>query len=228
MPVNRYKLLVFDWDGTLMDSEARIVSCLAMSISDLGLPVPPREALLNVIGLGLPEVARALLPPGVGGEQQQRFIDRYRYHFLSDHYAASVLFAGALETLQTLDARGYLLAVATGKARRGLDRALEETGCRSLFAVTRCADETASKPNPRMLLEVMDVAGVAPEETLMIGDTVYDMQMAHHAGTDALAVSYGVQPAEKLLAEGAVGCLDIVTDMMSWLETAGVQRASRR
>lgn len=225
--MDRYRLLVFDWDGTLMDSEARIVSCLAMSISDLGLPVPPREALLNVIGLGLPEVARALLPPG-GGEQLHRFIDRYRYHFLSDHYAASVLFAGALDTLRTLDTRGYLLAVATGKARQGLDRALEETACRSLFAVTRCADETASKPDPRMLLEVMDVAGVLPEETLMIGDTVYDMQMARHAGADALAVAYGVQPAERLLAEGAVGCLDAVADIVPWLEAAGARRAGRR
>ncbi len=211
-----YKLLVFDWDGTLMDSEARIVSCLAMTLQDLGLAQPPRTALLDVIGLGLPEVARVLVP-GASGEQQRLFTDRYRYHFLSDHYAPSALFAGALETLQTLDRQGYLLAVATGKARRGLDRVLDEMSCRSLFAVTRCADETASKPNPRMLLEVMDVAGVMPHETLMIGDTIYDMQMAHHAGVAALAVSYGVQERERLLAEGPVACVDDVSHIALWL-----------
>src|SRR5690606_37668425 len=131
------------------------------TLTDLGLVVPSREALLDVIGLGLPEVARALIP-GADGEMINRFADRYRYHFLSDHYEASVLFAGALDTLKALDRQGYLLAVATGKARRGLDRTMGETACSTLFAVTRCADETASKPHPRMLTEVMDVAGVFP------------------------------------------------------------------
>jgi phosphoglycolate phosphatase len=211
-----YKLLVFDWDGTLMDSEARIVSCLAMTLQDLEVALPPRAALLDVIGLGLPEVARVLVPGG-NGEQWRRFIDRYRYHFLSDHYAPSVLFAGALETLRALDGQGYLLGVATGKARRGLDRVLDETDCRGLFAVTRCADETASKPDPRMLLEVMDVAGVMPHETLMIGDTVYDMQMARNAGVAAVAVSYGVHERERLLAEEPVACLDDVAHLLPWL-----------
>lgn len=211
-----YKLLVFDWDGTLMDSEARIVSCLAMSLKDLGRAVPPREALLNVIGLGLPEAGQALLPHGdVEGVRQ--FVDRYRYHFLSDHYEPSNLFAGALETLLDLDRRGYLLAVATGKGRRGLDEVMGRIGCRSLFAVTRCADETASKPHPRMLLEVMDVAGVDPADTLMIGDTIFDMQLARNAGTRALAVSYGVQPPERLLAEGAIGCIDEIGAIVPWL-----------
>lgn len=215
-----YKLLVFDWDGTLMDSEARIVSCLAMTLKDLGLAQPPRAALLDVIGLGLPEVARALVPGG-SGEQLRLFTDRYRYHFLSDHYAPSTLFAGAMETLRLLDAQGYLLAVATGKARRGLDRVLDETDCRALFAVTRCADETASKPDPRMLLEVMDVAGVMPHETLMIGDTVYDMQMAHNAGAAAVAVSYGVHERERLLAERPMACLDDIAHLLSWLRGRG-------
>lgn len=211
-----YKLLVFDWDGTLMDSEARIVSCLAMSLKDMSRAVPPREALLNVIGLGLPEAAQALLPRGdVEGVRQ--FVDRYRYHFLSDHYEPSSLFPGALDTLLDLDAQGYLLAVATGKGRRGLDEALDRTGCRGVFAVTRCADETASKPHPRMLLEVMDVAGVDPADTLMIGDTIFDMQLARNAGTRALAVSYGVQASERLLAEGAIDCIDEIDAILPWL-----------
>ncbi|MDX9741602.1 MAG: HAD-IA family hydrolase [Gammaproteobacteria bacterium] len=211
-----YKLLVFDWDGTLMDSEARIVSCLAMSLQDMGRPVPPRQALLNVIGLGLPEVAHALLPHGdVDGVRQ--FVDRYRYHFLSDHYEPANLFPGALDTLRQLDGQGFLLGVATGKGRRGLDEILERAECQGIFAVTRCADETASKPNPRMLMEVMDVAGVGPADTLMIGDTVFDMQLARNAGTRALGVSYGVQPAERLLAEGAIDCIDEIGAIVSWL-----------
>ncbi|MGE0373420.1 MAG: HAD-IIIA family hydrolase [Gammaproteobacteria bacterium] len=216
-----YKLLVFDWDGTLMDSEARIVSCLSMTLSDLALPALGRDELLNVIGLGLPEAVATLLPEADTG-LIRRFIDRYRYHFLSDHHAAAVLFPGAKETLTALDRRGYLLAVATGKGRRGLDRSLEDTGCIGLFSLSRCADETASKPNPRMLLEIMDVLGIAPDETLMIGDTEYDMQMAHNAGASALAVSYGVHARERLLACEPLGCLDVITDILPWLE--GVRR----
>lgn len=212
-----YKLLVFDWDGTLMDSEARIVSCLTMTFSDVGLAPPPREALLNVIGLGLPEAFRALAPDE-GSDKIGQLIERYRYHFLSDHHAPATLFAGARETLEALDRDGYLLAVATGKGRRGLDRSLEETGCGPLFAVTRCADETASKPDPRMLLEVMDVAGVWPHETLMIGDTEYDMQMARNAGAAALAVSYGVHSRERLQALTPLGCLDDIREIIDWLK----------
>lgn len=211
-----FKLLVFDWDGTLMDSEARIVSCLSMTLSDLGLPALTRDALLNVIGLGLPEAVATLLP-AADTELIHRFIDRYRYHFLSDHHAPAALFAGARDSLVELDARGYLLAVATGKGRRGLEQSLDDTGCRTLFAVTRCADETASKPNPRMLQEIMDVAGVTPTETLMIGDTEYDLQMARNAGARALAVAYGVHARERLLACAPLGCLEAITDILPWL-----------
>ena len=193
-----FKLLVFDWDGTLMDSEARIVSCLSMTLSDLALPALGRDALLNVIGLGLPEAVATLLP-GADADLIRRFIDRYRYHFLSDHHAPAMLFPGARETLAALDARGYLLAVATGKGRRGLDQSLEDTACRGLFSLTRCADETASKPNPRMLLEIMQVLDVAPGDTLMIGDTEYDLKMAPNAAACGLAVSYGVHARARLL-----------------------------
>lgn len=215
-----YKLLVFDWDGTLMDSEARITGCLAMTFADVGMAPPSREALLNVIGLGLPEAFRTLAPD-IDAEGLRRLTDRYRYHFLSDHHAPATLFAGARETLEVLDRAGYLLAVATGKGRRGLDRSLEETGCGPLFAVTRCADETASKPDPRMLLEVIEFAGVWPHETLMIGDTEYDLQMAHNAGADALAVSYGVHARERLLTTGPLGCIDDIREVSAWLERAG-------
>lgn len=215
-----YKLLVFDWDGTLMDSEARIVSCLTMSLRDLGVTVPPREDLLNVIGLALPEVARVLIPD-CDADKARQFTDAYRYHFLSDRYEQSNLFPGALETLRELEGMGFMLGVATSKARRGLNEILERTGCHEIFHVTRCADETASKPHPRMLLEAMDVTGVGPEDTLMIGDSVYDMQLARNAGTRALGVSYGVQPAERLLAEGALHCIDEVWAIIPWLANGG-------
>ncbi len=214
-----YKLLVFDWDGTLMDSEARITGCLSMTFEDVGLPAPPREALLNVIGLGLPEAFRTLAPE-IDAAMLRRLTDRYRYHFLSDHHAPATLFPGAREVLETLDRTGYLLAVATGKGRRGLDRSLEETGCGALFAVTRCADETASKPDPRMLIEVMDVAGAWPHETLMIGDTEYDMLMARNAGADALAVSYGVHTRARLLDSRPLGCIDDIREISVWLADA--------
>lgn len=220
-----YRLLVFDWDGTLMDSEARIVSCLSMTLADLALPPLGRDTLLNVIGLGLPEAVAVLLPEA-DAALIRRFIDRYRYHFLSDHHAAATLFPGAMEMLTSLDRQGYLLAVATGKGRRGLDRSLEDTGCRSLFDLTRCADETASKPDPRMLLEIMDVLDVSPADTLMIGDTVYDLQMARNAGTSSLAVSYGVHARERLQACDPLGCLDAVTDILPWLD--GVRREPGR
>ncbi|MCC6209217.1 MAG: HAD-IA family hydrolase [Gammaproteobacteria bacterium] len=211
-----YKLLVFDWDGTLMDSEARIVSCLSMTLSDLGQTALARDTLLNVIGLGLPEAVATLLPRA-DADLIRRFIDRYRYHFLSDHHAPAVLFPGAKETLDELDRQGYLLAVATGKGRRGLDRSLEDTGCGRLFSLSRCADETASKPHPRMLIEIMDVLGVEPAETLMIGDTEYDLQMARNAGAHALAVSYGVHTRERLLACEPLGCLDAISEIPGWL-----------
>lgn len=212
-----FRLLVFDWDGTLMDSEAKIVGCLGLTLRDLGCPALPREALLNVIGLGLPEVARALLP-GAESEAIRRFIDRYRYHFLSDHLAPSTLFPGALDTLRELDRRGYLLAVATGKGRAGLQRSLEDTACTELFVATRCADETASKPNPLMLLELMDVTGVTPAETLMIGDTEYDLLMARSAGVAAVAVGYGVHERERLLAHRPLGCLDDMREILRLLD----------
>jgi phosphoglycolate phosphatase len=214
--MSEFRLLVFDWDGTLMDSEAKIVGCLGLTLRDLDMPAMPREALLNVIGLGLPEVARALLP-GADAGMTRRFIDRYRYHFLSDHLAPSTLFPGALDTLKELDRRGYLLAVATGKGRAGLDRSIEDTACTRLFAATRCADETASKPDPRMVMEIMEATGVAPGETLMIGDTEYDLMMARSAGVSAVAVSYGVHERERLLAHRPLACLDDIRDIVGLL-----------
>ncbi len=213
----RLNLLVFDWDGTLMDSEARIVACIQAAIEELGLE--PREVacIRNIIGLGLREAIDALYP-GSDNALHEAMTERYRYHFLTANPTRSELFSGAEETVRTLSEAGYMLAVATGKGRRGLDMVLEETGLGQYFLATRCADETFSKPHPRMLEELMDELGTEPTETLMIGDTEYDMQMAVNARAHALAVSYGVHEKERLLRHQPLHCLDDIGELSGWLE----------
>jgi phosphoglycolate phosphatase len=213
-----FKLIVFDWDGTLMDSEARIVACIHAAFADLGLPLPSVEAARDIIGLGLDEAMAALMPE-LGREGRLALIERYRYHFLMANQTPSELFPGVVETLDWLLRRDYLLAVATGKSRRGLDLVLTSSGLGGHFAATRCADETFSKPHPEMLLQLMDELGVRGAETLMVGDTEYDMQMARNAGTHALAVCYGVHSPERLLAQGPLACLADLVDMPAWLES---------
>ena len=212
-----WKLIVFDWDGTLMDSEARIVACIHAAFADLGLPPPSTEAARDIIGLGLDEALRVLLPAS-GREGRRALIERYRYHFLVANNTPSQLFPGVAATLDWLRQRDYLLGVATGKSRQGLDQALAATGLMGFFDATRCADETFSKPHPEMLLQIMQELGARGSETLMVGDTEYDMQMARNAGAQALAVCYGVHPAERLLAHGPLGCLADLVDMQAWLE----------
>jgi len=212
-----FKLIVFDWDGTLMDSEARIVNCIQAAFGDVGEPPPSREASRNVIGLGLAEAMAKLWPEGHDVKRLQ-VVERYRYHFLDANETPSTLFPGALELVDWLVERDYLLAVATGKSRRGLSDALEGTGLGDRFHATRCADETFSKPHPEMLLQLMDELGVKGSDTLMVGDTEYDMQMARNAGASALAVCYGVHDRERLLAQRPLDCLDALHDMRPWLE----------
>jgi len=214
--VNGYRLLVFDWDGTLMDSQARIVACLQAAAADVGIAVPGPAEARDVIGLGLREAVERLLPD-VGPTELTEVAERYRHHFLGDHPTPSTLFPGVIATLEELADAGYLLGIATGKGRRGLDKVLAETGLGRLFHASRCADETFSKPHPQMLEEVMAVLGAGPADTLMIGDTEYDMQMARNAGVPALGVGYGVHAAERLLAEGAMACLERIDQLPGWL-----------
>jgi phosphoglycolate phosphatase len=214
---NRFTLLVFDWDGTLMDSEARIVECVRASAQDLDLEVPDDDSIRNIIGLGLSEAVTTLFP-GADEQLVGGVVDRYRYHFLIKNQTPSPLFPGAEEVLQELQGRGYLLAVATGKGRAGLDRVLERTGLGDLFHATRCADETFSKPHPEMLLQIMDELGVERAETVMIGDTEWDMQMARNAGTERVAVSYGVHAVERLLRHEPLTCLDSIGEISNWLQ----------
>lgn len=212
----RYDLLIFDWDGTLMDSIVRIVNCFGNACADAGLPVPPESAMRHVIGLGLAEAVDVLLP-GVDNALRERVVARYREHFLHIDQTATPLFDGVRAGLEEFVGRGYLLAVATGKSRRGFDRVLQETGMGSLFVATRCADEAHSKPHPKMLHDLLDYTGLKPEHALMVGDTTYDLQMARTAAMDSLAVSYGVHTCEMLLAHTPRACLDSFDEVRQWL-----------
>ncbi|MEC5396932.1 HAD-IIIA family hydrolase [Uliginosibacterium sp. H1] len=215
----QFDLIVFDWDGTLMDSTALIVRSLQAACADLGLPVPDDVRAAHVIGLSLADAIHYLLPD-VPDSAHQQVAERYRYHFLTDADTL-VLFDGVPALLASLHARGHQLAVATGKARRGLDRVLLGSGIEHLFVATRCADESFSKPHPGMLLELMDECLVEPSRTLMIGDTTHDLQMARNAGTAGLAVSYGAHPLPVLQAEAPLAIVHDIPALQDWLACNG-------
>lgn len=185
----RFDLIAFDWDGTLFDSTALIVRCIQGACRDLGVAVPADEQAAYVIGLGLAEALQHAVP-GLPPERYPELGRRYRHHYLARQHELS-LFEGTLPMLHALKARHHFLAVATGKSRAGLNEALASTELHGLFDASRTADETASKPDPRMLQELMREFGVPPERTLMIGDTTHDLQMARHAGAASVGVSFG-------------------------------------
>ena len=211
----RYTLLVFDWDGTLMDSAACIAAALRSACEDLGYRVPSERDARYVIGLGLNDALAHVLP-GVTPSEYPRVVERYRHHFLMRD-AHTTLFAGAADLLEALQRSGHLLAVATGKSRRGLDRALDVTRVRAYFHATRCADESSSKPHPEMLQWIMGELGVPPERTLMIGDTTHDMAMARAAGVPRLALAHGAHEAAQLLEYDPLACLNDCFELGAWL-----------
>jgi len=210
------KLIVFDWDGTLMDSADHIVSCLQTAISELGLEAKTDEEVKNIIGLGLREALFALYPQATDKELTA-LVDRYREHFFDQQADPCELFSGAKELIQELDAKNYYLAVATGKGRNGLDKVLKETGMEKFFPITRCADEAHSKPHPKMLLDIIDYYGVDANEAIMVGDTEYDLQMANNAAAHSVAVTYGVHDKQRLLDCKPLTCLDNMNDLQQWL-----------
>jgi phosphoglycolate phosphatase len=212
-----YELIIFDWDGTLMDSTGVIAASLQAACADVGIAVPTERDAKFVIGLGLADsfnhVARKL-----DGEGRRRLTERYRHHFLTRE-AEMPLYAGVREMLAELHARGRRLAVATGKARRGLERALDLTGLRAWLEATRCADEGFAKPHPDMLLMLMDMTGVAPRSALMVGDTTHDLDLAANAGVDAVAVSYGAHDEDLLATRPARARCASVAELHRWLAT---------
>ena len=184
-----FDLIAFDWDGTLFDSTKIIVRCIQAAVRDVGGTVPSDEAAAYVIGLGLMQ-ALAHAAPDVPQDKYPELGARYRHHYIT-HQNDISLFDGVLPLLAALKARGHTLAVATGKSRHGLDEALQAVELKDRFDGSRTADETAGKPQPRMLDELMEQFGVKPDRTLMIGDTTHDLQMALNAGCASVGVSYG-------------------------------------
>lgn len=211
----KYELIVFDWDGTLLDSAGAIVQAIQSACYDLDLPVPDDIRARHVIGLGLVDAMRHAVPD-LPPDRYQAMVDRYRFHYLAGDHELT-LFDGVPQMLERLHAAGHLLAIATGKSRIGLDRALDHSGLRPLFQASRCADECHSKPHPQMLEELMAEFGVAGQASVMIGDTSHDLLMASNAGVDALAVTYGAHPHDHLMEHRPVACLHTVRELDRWL-----------
>lgn len=214
--IKAFELIVFDWDGTLMDSHQRILDCLKAAAIDCDADLLADDVFSNVIGLGLKEATQALYTHFTA-QEVNNYADRYRYHYLVKNDTHSPLFKGARNVLQSLKDNGYWLAVATGKGREGLDLVLDESDLRSFFLSTRCASETFSKPHPQMLEEIMHELAIEPEQTLMIGDTEYDMELAQNAGTHSLAVSYGIHTLDRLLKYNPLGHIDQIHELPEWL-----------
>jgi phosphoglycolate phosphatase len=211
-----YELLIFDWDGTLMDSHARIVACMQGAARDVGAAPRGDDAVRHIIGLALDKAIGSLYPEAEGAFVE-RFTEAYRERFLSDGEAPQTMFDGAHDVLDVLERDGYMLAVATGKGRAGLNRVLAQAGLERRFHVTRCADETFSKPHPAMLEQILDFTGMSPSQALMIGDTTYDLEMAHNAGVDSLGVSYGAHPPEALAQWRPQAILERIDALPDWL-----------
>jgi phosphoglycolate phosphatase len=211
----QFDLIVFDWDGTLFDSTMLIVRCIQAACRDIAVPVPSDEAAAYVIGLGLHDALQHAVP-GLPPARYPELGARYRHHYIAKQHEL-VLFPGTLEMLQALKDRQHWLAVATGKNRKGLDDALAHSQLAALFDATRTADETASKPHPLMLKQLMAEFGVSPQRTLMIGDTTHDLMLAANAGTPRVAVSYGAHEPEAFEAHGPLHVAHSTADLHAWL-----------
>ena len=215
----RYDLIVFDWDGTLSDSTALIAASIRAACVDVGQPMPSERDARYVIGLGLAD-ALAHVAPALAADGRRALAERYRHHFLAREHDVP-LFDGAAALLAGLEDAGYRLAVATGKSRAGLDRALARNGLERRFHATRCADEGYPKPHPDMLLTLMDRLAAEPSRTLMIGDTTHDLDLARIAGTQALAVAWGAHDPEGLALRGPLATVHSVGELAAWLADNG-------
>ncbi|MEO6146164.1 MAG: HAD-IA family hydrolase [Sulfuriferula sp.] len=215
MNSRHFDLLIFDWDGTLMDSTGAIAESIQMASADMGMQVPTKEEAKQIIGLGLAEALQTLFPDLTSADYPH-LVERYRYHFLGQDHTLP-LFDGVADSIAALHAADYWLGVATGKGRKGLERAFDQSGLRKFFHASRCADEGYSKPHPGMVLELMDYCGVDAERTLMIGDTSHDLQMALNAGVASVGVTYGAHSLASLQACQPLFVADDFQDLMAWL-----------
>jgi len=213
----KYKLLVFDWDGTLMDSQQEIVNCFQSAAKEINLAMPTEDEIHNVIGLGMFEAVQTVFPELDSKVSQRDFIEAYRRYYFAPDKPPSELFLGVDKMLRRFSQQDYFLAVATGKGRRGLDAVLARTGLDEIFHFTRCVDEAHSKPHPQMLLDIMDYLGVETNETLMIGDTEYDLQMASNANVHSVAVCCGAHDKSRLIKHNPQTCLNQSHELEAWL-----------
>ena len=205
-------LIIFDWDGTLLDSAAKIIGCMQQAADDCALPVLDDAAIKNIIGLGLPEAIHVLYPE-VELIQREAVQAAYSRAFVNADHVPCEFFTGVEECLTVLQDGGHQIAVATGKSRKGLNRVLENLDWLGRFAATRCADETASKPHPRMLLELMSELKYPKEETWMVGDTEYDLAMASNAQVKSVGVSYGAHESDRLIKHKPQAIIDNILEL---------------
>ncbi|HHO70085.1 MAG TPA: HAD family hydrolase [Halothiobacillus sp.] len=204
-------LIIFDWDGTLMDSTNRIIDAFLHAMGDSPLPVLERERIRDIIGLSLPEAIAKLYPDAKESDRRALAKSYHAYYFTIDTPIRP--YEGAAQLLENLQAAGYWLAIATGKSRRGLNEALEMTGFGPMFVTTRTAEESASKPSPLMLHQILDETGKMPSEAVMIGDSCYDMQMANNARMAAIGITHGVHNRQQLLEHAPLFCVDNLVEL---------------
>jgi len=215
----KYEVLIFDWDGTLCDSTGRIVDSMQRAAREVGLSGVPDSAVQNIIGLGLPEAIQTVWPE-IAQDQMAPMKAAYARMFVTDSQVDMALFAG-VESLLSRQYGKRKLAVATGKSRKGLDRVLKDLGMTEAFDITRCADETRSKPDPLMLHEILSILGVEPQQALMVGDTTFDLDMANAAGMDSVAMSHGAHDKGALLACRPKVICHSIQELSNWIENNG-------
>jgi len=219
-----YQLVIFDWDGTIMDSAFKIGTCVQESARNVGVPVPSLERAKSIIGLGLFEAMRQLFPD----ESDTRInglVDAYKHYYVNVDKTEQRLFDGVQEGLEAIEASGAVLAVATGKSRMGLDRILNKLDMHHHFIATRCADETRSKPHPQMLLELLDFTAIDPHKAIMVGDTTFDLDMAVNAKVAGLGAGYGVHSEKMLFDSKALSVQPNFTAIVEWLLAGRLEAA---
>jgi len=220
MKKNKYRVVIFDWDGTLVDSTARIVDSMQLASSVVGMDSLTNHAIQQIIGLGLPEALKKLWPE-ITEDQLQLMRTHYSANF-SHHSSVHVdFFPQAHEFFEELHRLGYVLAVATGKTRKGLDEMLDGMKVRDVFDITRCADETTSKPDPHMLNEILTELQLSNNQALMVGDTSFDLDMARSIGMDAIGMTHGAHESSILLASGAKALCRDLSELLDWIKKNG-------
>jgi phosphoglycolate phosphatase len=220
MRKNKYSVIIFDWDGTLVNSTARIVDSMQRASSNVGLPRLTNHAIQQIIGLGLPEALKRLWPE-ISAEQLQRMRIDYSANFSLHSDVPVDFFPQAHKFFEELQGLGYVLAVATGKTRKGLDEMLDGMKVRDVFDITRCADETTSKPDPHMLREILTELQLTSAQALMVGDTSFDLDMAKNIEMDAVGMTHGAHESSILLASGAKALCHDLNELLDWIKRNG-------